>query len=181
MVNSSHVLIFSGSLLTKTHEPAAIGALLAHVTAHYNIRGAQLFDNRFIWGKRHLYSAVWHAYHAATHNQMISKTLSMEMLLYAAGQRQIQKAIEILGVRSSTRSLAGVILGDNLTPLREAYAYLRDVLDMQEDISLLNQYNLKRDFVLTNLVELEVEHREMTDLDIEKAVLQRVGTLALER
>lgn len=105
----------------------------------------------------------------------------MEMLLYAAGQRQIQKAIEILGVRSSTRSLAGVILGDNLTPLREAYAYLRDVLDMQEDISLLNQYNLKRDFVLTNLVELEVEHREMTDLDIEKAVLQRVGTLALER
>ncbi|MFW9856508.1 MAG: KEOPS complex subunit Cgi121 [Candidatus Thorarchaeota archaeon] len=181
MVNSSHVLIFSGSLLTKAHEPATIGALLTHVTAHHDIRAAQLFDNRFIWGKRHLYSAVWHAYQAATHDQMISKTLSMEMLLYAAGQRQIQKAIEILGIGSTTRNIAGVILGDNLIPMHEAYAYLRDALDMQEDISLLNKYNLKREFVLANLLELEIEQPEMTDLDIEKAVLQRVGMLALER
>lgn len=105
----------------------------------------------------------------------------MEMLLYAAGQRQIQKAIEILGIGSTTRNIAGVILGDNLIPMHEAYAYLRDALDMQEDISLLNKYNLKREFVLANLLELEIEQPEMTDLDIEKAVLQRVGMLALER
>jgi KEOPS complex subunit Cgi121 len=180
-VNSSHLLIFAGSLVTEGREPGAIGALLTHTTTHYDIKAAQLFDSRFIWGKRHLYSAIWHACQAAIHEQMISKTLSMEMLLYAAGQRQIQKAIEILGVGITTRSIVGAILGDNLISIREAYAYFMDALAVNPDISLLDSYDLKKEYVMTKFLGSELEHREMNFLEIEKAVLQRVGMLALER
>lgn len=167
--------------MTEGKEPAVIGALLNHVTAHYDIKAAQLFDNRFIWGKRHLYSAIWHAYQAAIHNRMISRTLSMEMLLYAAGQRQIHKAIKILGIGPTTRSIVGTILGNNLSTLREAYSYLLENLEMHADLAMLNNLSLKKEHVLAKLLGTELIHREMNSLEIEKAILQKVGMLALER
>ena len=180
-VNSSHLLIFAGSLVTEGRESKSIGALLNHVTAHYDLKAAQLFDNRLIWGKRHLYSAIWHAYQAATHDQMISKTLSIEILLYAAGQRQIHKAIEILGVNPTTRSIVGTLLGDDLPSLREAYTYLLEKLEMTADLAKLSDFNLKKEHVLAKLVGTELTPREMNSFEIEKAILQKVGLLALER
>ena len=71
-----------------------------------------IVDNRFIWGYRHLFSSIWHALKAEKGDKMISKTLSIEILLYTSGNRQIKKAIELSGVNDRTEEIAGILIGN---------------------------------------------------------------------
>ena len=59
----------------------------------------QVVNADFVYGKDHLFSAVEHAMRSFKNQMNSLNSLSLEILLYASGERQIQKAIEKIGVK----------------------------------------------------------------------------------
>jgi len=181
-IDQMHVVIFAGALHQQV-DPVEIGTTLNQVISTYSLELAQIFDNRYVWGHRHLKSAIWHAYQAFTTSQLISKTLSMEVLLYIAGMRQIQKALRLVGVRSATPHIAGVLGGGTHDQLVTVFKCLQDTLNFQADVALLEDLPPKREFLwelLTTDVQYQRTLQDFSNFDIEKAVLQRIALLALE-
>ncbi len=73
----------------------------------------QFFDAQLIATQEHLYFAVLNALQAHKNKTNISKSTAMEVMLYASAVRQIQKAIQRLGVKPASTSMAAVIVGDD--------------------------------------------------------------------
>ena len=65
----------------------------------------QAFDARVIYGKDHLVSATAHAKRAFLQGTNATNSLALEILLYAAGERQIQKAIKKMGVKKGKQQI----------------------------------------------------------------------------
>ena len=74
----------------------------------------QFFDAKKVAGPQHLYFAALHALKAFDKNTKISNNLSVEALLYASAQRQIKKAVEMLGIKKDSSELAILIIKEKL-------------------------------------------------------------------
>ena len=70
-----------------------------------------LVDASVVFGRDHLESAALHAERAQAAGTMVTRSLSMEALLYVAGRRQVAEAIDAAGIRDGTRSLGVVVFG----------------------------------------------------------------------
>lgn len=139
-----------------------------------------MLENRYIWGYRHLYSATWHALMAMKTKRMISKTLSMEVLLYSSGQRQIKKAIALLGVKENTEEVVGMLLRKTEQFLIDAFTQVKEDLHLKVNLDLLEDYSSKSQDVTRMLANDGFKASKFTFSEIEKAILQRVALLALE-
>jgi KEOPS complex subunit Cgi121 len=73
----------------------------------------QFFDAALVATWQHLYFAVLNALIAFRNGRNISKTPVMETMLYASAQRQIQKALQLMGVKRTSANVAVVISGDS--------------------------------------------------------------------
>ncbi len=65
----------------------------------------QVVDAKTLSGKEQVISACWHAYNHFKGNMKISSQLSIEVLLYLSGVRQISKALSTLGITTQTKEL----------------------------------------------------------------------------
>jgi len=72
----------------------------------------QLFDARLIAGFDHLYFSVLNALKAHDGGTGISRNLAVETLLYASGQHQITRAIELMGLKPSSSEVVVLIIAD---------------------------------------------------------------------
>ncbi|MFX0086074.1 MAG: KEOPS complex subunit Cgi121 [Candidatus Hodarchaeota archaeon] len=160
--------------------PLEIGQILNELALNYDLKATQLLDNRLIWGHSHILSAIWHARKAYQNNRMISKSLSMEILLYSAGFRQIKKAVGLLGVTDTTESVLGVLIGDNEIKIINACKDAQTALKLDLDLDLLYDYNLKLQYVLKMLKAEGFDGGDFSYSEIENAILQRISLLALE-
>jgi len=68
----------------------------------------QAFDAGAVYGATHIRSAVQHAVRSFRRDTMVCNDLSMEILLYASGCRQIRDAIGRAGIRSGPVVLVAV-------------------------------------------------------------------------
>lgn len=73
----------------------------------------QFFDAKNIAGKQHLYFAAVNALNAFNKKTNISNNLAVETLLYASAQRQIKKAVKMLGIKQDTTEVAALIISEN--------------------------------------------------------------------
>ncbi len=71
-----------------------------------------LADASAVFGRDHLESAAVHAERAKAAGTMVTRSLSMEALLYLSGRRQVADAIRVAGLRAGTRAAAVVVFGD---------------------------------------------------------------------
>ncbi len=85
---------------------AFIAALQEYAAAHEIV--CQAFDADAIYGEVHVRSAVEHAVRSVRRNTATCNDLSMEILLYASGCRQIRNAIERAGIRDGPMVLVAV-------------------------------------------------------------------------
>ncbi|MFX0171262.1 MAG: KEOPS complex subunit Cgi121 [Candidatus Hodarchaeota archaeon] len=155
-------------------------SILKQISSDFGLIAAQLLDNNFVWGRQHLFSAIWHAYNAEKNNRMISKTLSMEIVLYTAGQRQIKKAIKLLGVKDSTTDVLGILIGDNETPLIKACFQIQKKLSLQLNLKMLDDFSAKEQFLIQMLIKDGFSAEEFTSNEIKKAIMQKIALLAIE-
>lgn len=70
----------------------------------------QLLDARGIAGKEHIYNAVVHAINSFKRKNNIANDLGMEICLRASAQRQISRAIEILGLKNGPMEICVVLV-----------------------------------------------------------------------
>lgn len=71
----------------------------------------QFFRSDRIFGLEHLASAAEKAVRAVQNGTAMSKTLAMEIMLYAAAERQTSEALRKLGIQQETTEMAVVIIG----------------------------------------------------------------------
>lgn len=88
-------------------------ALLRRLSSEARRSTVQVVDARYIAGYRHLLFATLGAVHAFSVGSNISQTMAMEILLYISGQRQIQRAIELVGVRRASRDVGIVVVSQS--------------------------------------------------------------------
>ena len=69
-----------------------------------------IMDPMYVCGKDQLVSAVMHAERSFRHGTNRSKTLLTEIILYAAGERQINKAMERMRPKAGKEEYAAILL-----------------------------------------------------------------------
>ncbi len=79
---------------------------------HFTSLGGEvvIMDPMYVCGKDHIISAVRHAERSFEHGTNRSKTLLTEILLYAAGERQISKALEKMRPKAGCKEYALALL-----------------------------------------------------------------------
>jgi KEOPS complex subunit Cgi121 len=70
----------------------------------------QVLNADMVCGKKHIDSAILHAIRAWKENTQSTHSLSMEVILYAAGERQVKIALEKMGISSGNNSVVLVLI-----------------------------------------------------------------------
>jgi len=84
----------------------------------------QFFDSSMIVDELHLLSAVQNAVNAWRGGYMKSRSLDVEIVVYASAQHQIGRALELMGVTDETESITVVVLGQQLDKVKECMSTL---------------------------------------------------------
>lgn len=77
----------------------------------------QLLDARGIGGEEHIANATIHAINAFKRGNNIANDLGMEICVRASAQRQISRAIKILGLKEGNMDICAVLVGCHSTKL----------------------------------------------------------------
>jgi tRNA threonylcarbamoyladenosine modification (KEOPS) complex Cgi121 subunit len=93
----------------------------------------QLVKADMIAGPEHVQFAARNALASFKASKRRSKSLAMELLLYLSCQRQIAKAIRLLGINSEDSQVALVALSDSEGAIRELAGQSESIIDGNRD------------------------------------------------
>jgi KEOPS complex subunit Cgi121 len=128
----------------------------------------QAFNADLTYGKNHLVSAVDHAVRAMERKTNTTNSLAMEILLYAAGERQLKLAIPKMGVKKGDANIAFVVVDDKK----------RDEKSIDE---LLKELSLERDDKVLEGNEDTLKSFGLNDQAIKTVTKDKYGDLILEK
>ncbi|MDH4212984.1 MAG: KEOPS complex subunit Cgi121 [Candidatus Thorarchaeota archaeon] len=92
------------------------------------VLAVQFFNGAMIVDELHLLSAAQNALNAWRGDYMRSRSLDVEIVIYASAQHQIGRALELMGVSDKTVTVAVVALGDDEQKVQTS------VLDLEQAI-----------------------------------------------
>jgi KEOPS complex subunit Cgi121 len=131
----------------------------------------QVFNADLIFGEKHLISAYEHAVRSIKQNRNKTNSLEMEILLYAAGERQLKIAIPKMGFKKGESNLAIIIINKD----KKLEKIIKNFLDefnlerndnlLRGDESTLKKFGLKKKEMET------VSKNKYQDLILEKVAL----------
>lgn len=133
----------------------------------------QAFDARYIAGPRQLERAVELAGRAFERDENVARERSIEILLYAAGRRQIERAFGI-GVSEGERGIVIVVDGDDEAGALDVIADLLDPADWKAG----ERADHER---IADFYEITDAERAATDASLSDLVCERVALLAVEK
>jgi KEOPS complex subunit Cgi121 len=143
---------------------------------------AQFFDAKRVAGPEHLYFAALNALNAFEKKTNISNSLAVEALLYASAQRQIKKAVELLGIKQDSSEVAILIMAKNRRENDACTTLVSKMIHGERDDTALELTaqkikTIKKLFKISSR-ELEaklkrkgLEREAVTDLVIERSAL----------
>lgn len=109
------------------------GKLMSDINKMSKNCTVQLLNADGIAGREHIIHAAVHAVKAFERNENIAKDLGLEICLRASAQRQISKALSILGLKEGEMNICAVVVDGSENIMEE----LETVLDKRDD-SILN-------------------------------------------
>jgi tRNA threonylcarbamoyladenosine modification (KEOPS) complex Cgi121 subunit len=159
--------------------------LKANRKENQNNVDVQFFDAELIATQEHLYFAVLNALEAFKNKLYISKSLAMETMLFASAQRQIQKAIELCGIKPQTTCMAVVIIGVDTGQIEAVLDAITAAVGVAPDEKVLEITKGKEDRIRRVFEIIDEELKTVVhDGDPEKAVvdlvIERVALLATQ-
>ncbi len=130
----------------------------------------QVFNSDMIFDRIHLISAAEHALRAEKNEGMSSNSLSMEILLYASGERQLKNAIPMMGVKKGESRIAFVLISEKEEKI--SIKNLLELLDLKRNDKVLegNSSILKK-FGISDSEIKTVSKDKYGDLILEKVAL----------
>lgn len=156
-------------------DPGAFVEALSAVGETHGVT-VQAFDARYVLSRRHLERALALADRERERGAAIARDRAVEVLLYAAGRRQIDRALA-MGVGDGETHT--VVLVDDPEDAgdreREAATAVRELLEPAETLGAYDSDRV-REFFDVGEAELGA-----TDADLEALVLERVALLVVER
>lgn len=197
-MNSKNVLIkslevnylhfkFVGVTGFRGIKPFNIDKLLGKITRLGNEKNItiQLFDSDLIATWEHLFFATLHGVKAFLYSRNISKSLAIESLIYASGQRQIKLAVKVLGLKPKTKNCALLLVGtspENIESVaEEVYSYLGGKLDLSVlDIDESKFNRIKTTFDVSDIeIETLISNNTWDDQKnaLVKLILERLAFL----
>jgi KEOPS complex subunit Cgi121 len=134
----------------------------------------QAVDARYVAGREHLRAALAHADRAIERGENVARERAVEILLYAAGRRQINRALE-MGVDSDTDLVVAVADGAEEA---DAAAAVADRLAPIEDGAALAA---TEEAALCQFFDVSVAEREAAAGDLADLVCERVALLDVRK
>ena len=146
----------------------------------------QFFNAKLIATWQHIYFGVLNALTAFRNGENISKSLAVETMLYVSAQRQIRKAVELIGVKPSALDVAVVVIGDKPEIVKSTLKVVAKRVDGQLDNSILELSKEKRTSIqkVFEISDVELETaKEKTDADkaLIDLVIERMALLSTRR
>ncbi|MCU4752610.1 KEOPS complex subunit Cgi121 [Halobacteria archaeon AArc-curdl1] len=146
----------------------------------------QAFDARYVAGRQHLERAVELADRAIARGENVARDRSVEILLYAAGRRQIDRALEMGVSAGETRA---VFVIDGTGDEAAAATALRERLDGDGWKSLErsatgtsgDHFEWRDSATIESFFDITEAERAATDADLETLVCERVALLEVEK
>ena len=138
----------------------------------YDIK-IQVINADFVYGWDHLVSAVKHALRSFAVKKNSLNSLSLEILLYASGERQIQKAIKKIGVKEENQNVAVIfvdekkkkISDENIEDILSSLNLKRDDKVLEGDINTLKRFGITENELST------IPKNKYGDILLEKVAL----------
>ena len=130
----------------------------------------QLLNADGIAGREHILHAAVHAIKAFERNENIAKDLGLEICVRASAQRQISKALSILGIREGEMNICAVAVDCSENIMDE----LGDILNKNDDTVLDPDEALLKD--IYGISEGEIK----TASSISNVMIERTTLLILE-
>jgi tRNA threonylcarbamoyladenosine modification (KEOPS) complex Cgi121 subunit len=135
----------------------------------------QFFDAGLIATHRHLYFAVINALQAFRNNTNLSRSLAVETMLYASAQRQIQRAIQLCGIKPQTTNIAVTIIGEKTVEIRNQLKEIAISVGAESNDTVLGMTTLKLEKIKEAFqIEPEEIMSVIRDGDFEAAVISLV-------
>ena len=163
-----NIVIVSG--LVKITDNNIFIKQLSDIARCYNIT-VQALNADLLSGVRHIQFAVEKAIRSFESGKNTANNLGMEIMLYASGSRQIEKALD-LGVKNGENRVAIVLIGENVPD--EATFDIMTLLN-SEDASIVDYSDRKKEDLLKlfNITAAELE--AVGEDKIPELVLERVA------
>ena len=135
----------------------------------------QVVDADLVCGKDHVISAVMHAVRSFKEKRNSTRSLSMELLLYLSGERQISRAIEKVGIKEGKERHVFVFLGsDDLD-------YIEKSLTEDEAEGIIRSLGMELDDGVMGVSREKLERFGLTMEEIETVDKDKYGDLILEK
>jgi tRNA threonylcarbamoyladenosine modification (KEOPS) complex Cgi121 subunit len=161
-------------------KPDDFDLTLRELQEKYPHLSAQFVDLDKVPGSRYLFLATLNALKSFNSRQPISRSLSMEILLFVSANRQIHEAIRLVGIASDTRRAAGVLVGKTQKEVSAAAELLCQTLGQKSNDGLIDHWSAERIQNVLSLFEIGSKELRAT-LRKNEARAQAVERLAIER
>lgn len=142
----------------------------------------QFFNSMMIVDEMHLLSGAQNAVNALKGDYMISRTLDVELVVYVSAQRQIGRALDIMGVNDELSSVGVVCIDEDEKKVRECLMRIEEKVG--EEISpMFSPTSEKINSLMKNFGITELEMKQFKDSDdlstrnqaLSKCVVSRVS------
>jgi len=131
----------------------------------------QLFDARYVADREHIERAVTLADRERERGEAIARDPAVEILLYAAGRRQIDRALG-MGLSAGTCPVVAVVVGGDESA---AAGRVRELLDPAETLGAFDEERV------VDFFEVTARERQATAGTLEDIIHERVALLVVER
>ena len=186
---SQHQVGIFGCTLQSSSSAKALLTTVEGVTREFDLT-FQLADATQVAGFHHLLFATHHALQAFQMGTQRATTLGMEILRIASGQRQIRRAVTLLGINNETRSLGGVLVAESSAALQPAYTRFLNLTGAQDSATALEINTPEKEQALLTLFQISAEELAATTtskrvaarrLALAKIIFDRMALLSITR
>ncbi|ELY46357.1 KEOPS complex subunit Cgi121 [Natronorubrum sulfidifaciens] len=137
----------------------------------------QAFDSRYVAGPNHLERAVSLADRAIARGENVARDRAVEILLYAAGRRQIDRALE-MGVDKGRHRAVILVAGEDSD---DETAALETLVELDAVVRTEPTLESRDEATLCSFFEITDAEREATDASLAALVRERVALLEVEK
>ena len=143
----------------------------------------QFFNAELVATWQHLHFAVLNALLAFKNKRNISKSVMMEAMLYASAQRQIRRAIDLMGVKCDSANVAIVVIGESPDSVKAVLSAISEAIGLEPDEKVLEfsrkkAQRIREAFGITEKELKAVMEKNNLEQAIVKLVIEKMALLS---
>jgi tRNA threonylcarbamoyladenosine modification (KEOPS) complex Cgi121 subunit len=143
----------------------------------------QMFDADLIATWQHLFFAVLNALTAFKNKRNLSRSIGVETALYASSQRQIRKALSLIGLAPDSNNVAVIIIGKKIASIEAVKLLIEKKLNSKLDDAVLDLSDSKIKRIISAFQISSAEFNAVSSRDnynqaVIDLVIERVALLS---